>query len=207
MSCLTCWMLVGVASLGQSGPMTATRVAVVNVPVVSERYLKTTYLEGQFETRRLELAKQRDTLRENIDRTRRSLQEEFKPRTQEFRQRAKQLAMLEAEMQWLVETQGRQVETELAASLRSIFADIQSVIRAVAQERNIDVVLAADQLPPEPPVTTSQARQQVVLQKVLYWRRGVDLTDIVVGRLNAEFEKERAASPGGATKPPRVEED
>lgn len=207
MSCLTCWMLVGVASLGQPGPMTATRVAVVNVPVVSERYLKTTYLESQFETKRLELAEQRNTLRENIDRTRRSLQEEFKPRTQEFRQRAKQLAMLEAEMQWLVETQGRQVETELAASLRSIFADIQSVIRAVAQERNIDVVLAADQLPPEPPVTTSQARQQVVLQKVLYWRPGVDLTDIVVARLNAEFEKARAASPGGAAKPPHAEGD
>ena len=110
-------------------------------------------------------------------------------------------------MQWLVETQGRQVETELAASLRSIFADIQSVIRAVAQERNIDVVLAADQLPPEPPVTTSQARQQVVLQKVLYWRPGVDLTDIVVARLNAEFEKARAASPGGAAKPPHAEGD
>ena len=192
MSCLTSWMLVGVASLGQSGPATATRVAVVNVPVVSERYLKTSYLEGQFETKRLELAGQRDALRDNIDRTRRSLQEEFKPRTQEFRQRAKQLAMLEAEMQWLIETQGRQVETELAASLRMIFADIQSAIRAVAEERNIDVVLAADQLPPEPPMTTSQARQQVVLQKVLYWRPGVDLTDVVVARLNADFEKSRA---------------
>ena len=126
MSCLTCWMLVGVASLGQPGTMTATRVAVVNVPVVSERYLKTTYLESQFETKRLELAEQRNTLRENIDRTRRSLQEEFKPRTEEFRHRAKQLAKLEAGMQWMVETQVRPVETELASSLRAIFADMQS---------------------------------------------------------------------------------
>ena len=69
MSCLTCWMLVGVANLGQPGPATATKVAVVNVPVVSERYLKTSYLESQFETRRLELAGQRDALKEKMDRT------------------------------------------------------------------------------------------------------------------------------------------
>lgn len=208
MSCLTCWMLVGVSSLGQSGPMTATKVAVVNVPVVSERYLKTAYLEGQFETKRLELAGQRDALRDNIDRTRRSLQEEFKPGSEEFGKRAKQLAMLEAEMQWLVETQGRRVEIELAASLRGIFADIQAAIGAVASERNIDVVLAADQVPPEPPLTTSQARQQIVLQKVLYWRPNVDLTDVVVSRLNADFEKARAAAPGGGiAKPPHVENE
>ena len=200
MSCLTCWMLVGVASLGQSGPTAATKVAVVNVPVVSERYLKTSYLESQFETRRQEIAGQLKSLKDNVDRTRRSLQEEFKPGTKEFGERAKQIAMLEAEMQWLVETQGRKVDAELAVSLRGIFADIQAAIGTVAAERNIDIVLAADQIPPmpvppNPPLSTSQARQQIVLQKVLFWRPNVDLTDVVVQRLNAEFEKKRAAKP------------
>lgn len=207
MSCLTCWMLVGVANLAQAGPATATKVAVVNIPVVSERYLKTSYLESQFETQRLELAGQRDALKENMDRTRRSLQEELKPGTEEFKKRVKQFAMMEAEMKWLVETQARQVEAELAASLRLIFADIQVAIREEADARNIDLVLAADQLPPESPATTSQARQQIVLQKVLYWRPGVDLTDAVVVRLNATFEKKRAAtSGGGVAKPPHVED-
>lgn len=206
MSCLTCWMLVGAATLGQPGPAAVTKVAVVNVPVVSERYLKTSYLESQFETRRLELAGERDALKKNMDRTKRSLQEELKPGTQEYAKRVKQYAMLEAEMQWLVETQGRKVESELAKSLRSIFADIQAAIRAEAEARNIDVVLAADQLPEGSPATTSQARQQIVLQKVLYWRPGVDLTDAVVARLNASFEKARAANGGGTAKPPHVED-
>ena len=207
MSCLTCWMLVGVANLGQPGPATAMKVAVVNVPVVSERYLKTSYLESQFETRRLELAGQRDALKENMDRTKRSLQEELKPGTEEYAKRVKQYAMMEAEMQWMVESQGRQVEAELANSLRLIFRDIQTAIAEVADARHIDVVLAADQLPEVSPQATSQARQQIVLQKVLYWRPGVDLTDAVVARLNTTFEKSRAALPGGgAAKPPHVEE-
>lgn len=209
MSSLSGWMIAILVSLGQSNASgtTPTRIAVVNVPVVSEQYLKTTELEREFEARRLKLAEQRDALRDQIDRTTRSLREQFKPGTDEHALRAKELAMLEAEMQWLVESQGRKIEGQLAASLRLIFDDIRSMIRTMADERGIDVVLAADQLPEGAPPTTMQARQQVVLQKVLFWRPGVDMTDEVISRLNTRFQAQRKASPSGSARPPSAEDD
>lgn len=202
MSCISGWMVVTLVSLGQAEGLatTATRVAVVNVPAVSERYLRTDDLERQFESKRVKLAQERDTLRESIDRTTRSLREEFKPGTEEYGQRAKKLVLLEAEMQWLVESQGRRIERELAASLRAIFGDIQDMIAKLADEKNIDVVLAVDVLPDETPLGTSQARQQIVLQKVLYWRPSVDLTDALVVRLNAWYKEEQAQSPDSPKK-------
>ena len=209
MSSLSGWLIAILVSLGQSNASgtTPTRIAVVNVPVVSEQYLKTGELEREFEERRLKMAEQRDALRDRIDRAVGSLREEFKPGTDEYAGRAKELVMLEAEMQWLVESQGRKIEGQLAASLRLIFDDIRGMIRTMADERGIDVVLAADQLPEGSPSTTAQARQQVVLQKVLFWRPGVDITDDVISRLNTRFQTQRKASPSGSARPPSAEDD
>jgi Skp family chaperone for outer membrane proteins len=192
-------MAVALASIGQatSGGFAPARVGVVDVPAVSERYLKTTELENHFELRRVKLSEQPDALREKIDRTARSLREEFKPGTNEFQERSKQLAMLEAELQWFVEEQGRQIEQELAGSLRLIFDDIRDVVGELAEQKGIDVVLAADRIPEGAPATTTQARQQIILQKVLYWRPSVDLTDDVVARLNARFEAQRPSPASG----------
>ena len=180
---------------GQQSGVGTTRIAVVNVPVVSERYLRTTDLEAQFEQRRAKFNEQRDALRQKIERTKRSLQEEFKPGTDEFRERMKQLAMQEAELHWFREMEGQKIEQGLAGSLRSIYNDIQAVVAEVARERGIDLVLAADQLPKEPPATTTQARQQVVLQNVLFWHPRVELTDEVVTRLNMKYKAQKLMSP------------
>ena len=188
-------------SLGQPGTAPATTVAIVNVPAVSERYKKTGDLETKFEQRRVKFVQQREELQEKVERTKRSLNEEFKPGTAEFDGRRKQLALSSTELEWFVETEGRKIEQELARSLRTIFDDIHAVIRKVAEQRDIDVVLAADQLPPEPPTNTTQVRQQIILQKVLYWNPRVDLTDAVVERLNAEYAASQPSSPSGAVNP------
>jgi len=82
------WGLISSAMiiLGQGGASEA-RVAVVNVPVVSERYLKTADLEAVFEQRRKSFTEQRDAMRERLERLRRSLEEELKPGTKEFEER------------------------------------------------------------------------------------------------------------------------
>jgi len=173
-----------------------TKVAVVNVPAVSERYQKTTDLEAQFEGVRRVLSDQREALRDRVERTSRSLQEELKPGTEEYRQRRKELALFEAELQWFVESEGKKIEQDLAGSLKLIFMDIQAIVREVALEQGIDIVLAADQIPSNDPETPTQMRQQIVLQKVLYWSPHVDLTDAVVERLNAKYGAEKAKNEG-----------
>ncbi|MGB2985619.1 MAG: OmpH family outer membrane protein [Phycisphaerae bacterium] len=188
-------MAAGLMTVGQHDTLSTTKVAVVNVPAVSERYLRTSELEAQFEQRRVKFNEQRDALREKIERTGRSLQEEFKPGTREYDERRKQLAMLETELQWFIETEARKIEEGLASSLHSIYSDIQAVVREVAEEMGIDMVLAADRLPEEVPQTTTQVRQQIVLQKVIYFSPRVDLTDEVITRLNARYKARRAVSP------------
>ena len=175
------------------------KIAVVNVPVVSERYARTADLEVQFDALRRRLGAERDTMRERIDRAKQALQEEIKPGTEEFERRRKEVAMLEAELQWFMDSEGQKVERGLASSLRSIFDDIQAVVREIAVEKGIDVVLAGDQLPAEMPESTAQVRQHILLQKALYWSRDVDITDEVVARLNARYKPSGgpAIEPGG----------
>lgn len=202
MAFLSFCMAVGLTTIGQQDRFGSTRVAVVDVPAVSERYLRTSDLEARFEQRRVKFNRERDALREKIERAGRSLQEEFKPGTGEYGERRKQLAMLEAELQWFMETEGEKIERHLAGSLRSIYDDIQAIVGEVAKEQGIDVVLAADRMPEETPRATTQARQQIVLQKVVYWSPRVDLTDEVVTRLNTEYKARRVTVPSGPARPP-----
>ncbi len=178
----------------QSVSWGATSVAVVNIPDVSERYNRRADLEAQFELIREGLNKKRDELRDKITRAGRSLQEELKPGTSEFQARQKELAMLEAELQYFVESEGRRIERELAGSLKLIFDDIQVAVSEIAKQRNIEIVLAADQLPVSAPENTSQVRQQIVLQKVVYWHPNVDITDDVVNHLNARYDAAKKGS-------------
>jgi len=178
-----------------------TRVAVVNVPVVSEKYQKTADLEAHFEGIRRKLNERRNTLKDKIDRTGRSLQEELKPETEAYRERRKQLALLEAELQWFVESEGQRAEQGLAESLTEIYGDILRAVREVARESGIDVVLAADKLPDMPPNSAVHVRQQILLQKVLYWNPRLDITDQVVTWLNANYGLERAKRSDGVAPP------
>ena len=196
---MNAWLFLVIAAgfFGQSG-WEPTRVAVVNVPLVSERYQKTTDLEAQFEQLRQKLTQQREELRDRIERLRRSLQEEIKPGTEAFRERRKQLALLEAEMQWFVESEGQRVEQGLGSSLKDIYADIQRAVRQVAEQRGIDIVLASDQLPEATPESAQQVRQQILLQKVIYWNPRVDITDAVVTQVNENYRRAQEAEPKAA---------
>lgn len=209
MALVSLCMTAVLSILGQpaTGGLGSARVAVVDIPAVSQRYLRTADLEAQFEQHRIKFTEQRDALRQKIERTGRSLQEEFKPGSDEFETRRKQLALLEAELQWYVESEGQKLEAALAASLREIYNDIRAAVSEVANEQGVDIVIAADRLPDETPRTTTQARQQILLQKVVYWNLRVDITEEVIVRLNAAHKARSMAAPSGPARPPLSEVD
>jgi len=178
----------------QSPSKGATSVAVVNIPEVSERYHRRADLEAQFELVRADLNKKREELKDKITRAGQSLQEELKPGTSEYHARERELAMLQAELQYFVESEGRRIERKLAGSLKLIFDDIQDAVREIAKQRNIEIVLSADQLPEAAPENTSQVRQQIVLQKILYWHPNVDITEDVVAHLNQKYDASNKGS-------------
>lgn len=186
--------MVLMSAAGTQFVLGSTTAAVVNVGAVSEKYARTADLEAQFDAVRRKLNQERDSMKEKIEKANRALQEELKPGTEEFRARRKQIAMMEAELQWFVESEGQKVEKGLADSLRSIFGDIQSAVREVAQEKGVEIVLASDQLPADTPDSPTQVRQHILLQKVLFWTPGVDLTEDVITRLNARYKASTPAA-------------
>lgn len=198
MSLISIWLATLTVAFGQLDAMGSTRVAVVDIPAVSERYEGTADLEAQFEERRTQFNSRREEFRDKINRTGRTLQEQLKPGTPEFEQRQKQLVMLEAELDWFTQVEGKKIEQGLAQSLHEIYLAIHAAVEEIALERGIDVVLAADRLPVDPPQSTTQARQQIVLQKVVYWTPRVDLTEAVITRLNERFRARRLTTPNAA---------
>ena len=194
------WQLVILAAGFSFVPAWAdTKVAVVNVATVSEKYAKTKDLESQFDALRKSLGQQREAMKEKIERAKAALQEELKPGTEEFLQRRKEIAMMEAELQWFVESEGQNVEKGLAKALRSIFDDIHVVVKELAEEQGIQVVVAADNVPAEAPDTPNQARQTILLHKVLYWRPEIDMTDAVLARLHQRYKPGSASGLGAAS--------
>ncbi len=167
----------------------SVKVAVINLPEVSERYNKTADLELHFEGIRKKLNEQRNAMSAKVEKMARSLQEELKPGTEAFDKRRKEVAMQEAELQWFVEAEGKKVEQGLADALRKIFTDIRAVVADVARDRGFDIVLASDRVPDNAPSSPGQVRQHILLQKVIYWNPNVDITDEVVQRLNARYQK------------------
>jgi Skp family chaperone for outer membrane proteins len=204
MTFVTMSMTAVLMTMGQQTAMGPAKVAVVNIPRVSENYDKTRDLEDQFEQKRVVLNQQRQELNGKIERTKQSLKVELKPGTPEFAARRKELAMLEAEMQWFVDSEGQKIEAGMGAALLGIYDDIQKVVYEIAQERGIDLVLAADQLPAEPPQSPNQVRQQIALQKVVFWSANVDLSNEVIVRLNEKYKA--AGGKAGLAAPPAREQ-
>lgn len=194
MSVIWMWLAIVGSGLTQQ-PYGTTRVAVVDVPAVSERYMGRADLETTLDQERVQFNKRRESIRDQMNRLAQSLQEQFKPGTDEFNQRSKQLTLLDAELKWFTESEGLRIEQVLAVSLQQIFLDIQEAVREIAEEKNIDVVLAADRIPPDKPQNTSQARQQIVLQKVVYWNPRVDITQPVITRLNERYRARMMTTP------------
>ncbi len=200
MTMISIWAMTASIIVGQHGSQ-PTRVAVVNIPVISEKYQKTTDLEVRFEAIRRELNNQRDAMREKIERLQRTLREELKPGTDAFIQRQKELIMSEAELQWFVESESIKVEKGLADALRGIYNDIQSTVREVAEDSGIDIVLSSDRLPKSSPESSAQMRQQILLQKVVYFSPRLDITNEVVTRLNARYQSLKRRSGVGSALP------
>lgn len=176
-------------------------IAVVNMPVVSERYQKTADLESRFAAVRQQLSARRDEMTNKANLLKRSLQEELRPGTEAYDARLRELVILEAEMKAFVDIETAKVERGLAQALREIYNDIKLAVQSVAQSKGLVLVVATDQLPDVPAESARQLREQIMFQKVLYWEPSVDITDEVISALNAKYLAERGQAPAGGSNP------
>lgn len=181
--------------LPAQGSSAEVKVAVVNVPAVSDAYLRTDDLEQDFEALRVRFNEERTRRAEEIRNKREQLDAQFKPGTEDYAKRQEEIMILETRLKSYEQSEGAKLEREIAASLRKLFDDIKRMVSVVASEKGYDVVLAAEQLPAEIP-DANVLKNQILMQKVLYFSPRVDLTAEVTSRLNSEYQALKAKSPG-----------
>jgi Skp family chaperone for outer membrane proteins len=189
------WVVLAVCAQASAG---GTKIAVVDVPAVSDAYAKREKLEGEFEAMRARYREQVDGEKAEIDRQRRVLEEQFKPGSDDYEARKEEIILREARLKVYMDREGVRLDRIVNTSLRSIYDDIRAMVAKVAEEEGVDIVLAKDEIPPPSGANSDVLRQQIMLQKVLYFRPTVDLTAKVSERLNAEYQKAEAAAPPAA---------
>lgn len=198
---MTTSMLLVAWALAQAPVGGPARVAVVDVPTISEKYARTKELEREIESVRVQFNQERDARRAEIERLNRALEEQFKPGTPDYTERREQLVVLDAKLKSFVESEGAKLERKFNESLMSIFEDIRNAVRTVAQAQGIDVVMAADRPPEVLPDSAAVLRNQLLLQKVLYFHPRVDITQEVIQQVNESYQQRRAVTPGGNAPP------
>ena len=194
-------MMMGLLAIAQTAP---PRVAVVNVPMVSDGYVRTGDLEQEFEVLRLKFNEERNRRVEEIRKKREQVAAQFKPGTKDFLKRQEEIMILEARLKFYEQSEGVKLEMAIASSLRTLFEDIKRMVSIVATERGFDVVLAAEQLPAQIPDANALKNQPPETQKAFRQAaqvRGVDLMSRTSGVLSgvhteADIDQSLAAFDG-----------
>ncbi len=165
-----------------------TKVAVINVEEVFAKYRRPAVLEEEIRARQKGFVDEADQRRQAIDRKRQALQA-YKPGTPDHDAKAREIRRDEIEFQVWRTLGEEEIKLQHKNSFRLIYDDVRAGVAALAKERGIDLVLTYDTLTDEAPDSQS-LRQQILLQKVIYWSPHVDITADVIERINATFEQQ-----------------
>ncbi len=194
------WMWVAAAGFALVARAEAqSNVGVVDIARIFEQYERTGYLEEEFLAKKKFLSDEAEKRRGQIESSRKALQDAYKPGTPDFQQKSDEVR--EAEVRF--EVWSRREEDGLLnshkESLLHIYNDVRESVKKVAQQRGVQLVVTYDMLTQDAPDSKTM-RQQILLQKVIYWDPTIDLTDDVLKILNDDFRK-GPGNPGAAAKP------
>lgn len=187
-----CFFVLSVIGQQGYGDYAATRVAVVNLTEVFERYQMTRDLEQKFEERRQSVSSEAQQLRDDITMKRNALMD-LKPGTPDFLQREEDLIRAEVSFQAWLEIQERRLKEQHKAWLELIYGHARDVVRKIATERKIDLVLTANDFQDDTPDSMA-FKQQILLRSVIYADNRINLTEPVIEMLDTQYQKNGGAA-------------
>ena len=185
---IMCTSLVS-AALGQQ-PQShsgSPNIAVVDLTSLFDRFRMTRDLEDLFAGRRESITAEAESRRDDITFKRNELRQ-FKPGTADFQQREEALIQAEIGFQVWLEVEERRLKSEHKNWLQEIYKNVEQVIAKLAADRGIDLVLTYNALDPDAPDSIA-FKQQILLRIVLYASDRSDLTNTVLARLDADYQK------------------
>ena len=84
------------------------------------------------------------------------------------------------------------MESERANTVRDAYVKVRETCAALSKEQGIDLVLIDDTIPPVTPANLEGTMQQINGRRMLFSASALDITDLLVERMNQAF---RAANP------------
>lgn len=137
------------------------------------------------------LKDQAEKLREEL----RGLQDElesFQPGSPSFAEAERKAQEKVGQMRAFEEYAKLKLESESANWIREAYAEMRKIAGRLAQENNIDMIVLDDAAAPVEPGTVQQVLAQLNLRRTLFVNAKLDVTDLLIQRMNAEFKAKKA---------------
>jgi len=147
-----------------------------------------------------EMDRKIETLKEELQGLSEEL-ESFKPGSATYLEAERKAIARSGDLQALQAFSELRREREVAEATREAYLAIRRACGTLAEEMKIDLVLIDDSIPPIFAADLQTTRNQINGRRVLYTNPQLDISDLVVERLNADFRKAQGASgaaPGAA---------
>jgi Skp family chaperone for outer membrane proteins len=174
-------LLAAATAKGQIG-----EIAVIDLGKVFDGYALTHDLESKFEQQQRTLQTEAEKKRSEILLRREALAS-FKPGTPDYKARRKELTQLQFEFDVWAGMQEQELREAHKQWMLRIYRNIHRAVETLSRERNISVVLTYQAVTDEAP-DSKTLRQQLLLEKVFYFKERLDLTQSVLERVNKEYQ-------------------
>lgn len=182
--------VLGIAAAGPAWAQGADRVAVVDIREVLERLDERDVVEAQARQAQQEAEAERARRVQAIE----SIRAELPMLDGDaLRLKEDQIVLLQAELEAYLKVQQNKIQRDAAATIEAMREKMEAAVEAVAQERGIELVMtrAIQVTVPGP----DGRPRQVPAPQVIWVAPEADITDAVVERMNANFNRQGAADP------------
>ena len=157
-----------------------------------EKYAMTKDLEAMFDERRRAAAAEAERKRASVEAKRKNLLA-LKPESAEFAQLEQEITRMEIEYEVWAAHQEQALKRDHKRWLMRIYKNVKDGVAQIALGSKIDLVLTYDQLTEDAPDSIA-LRQQILLQKIIYFDDRIDLTQAVLSQVNAKYEADGGAA-------------
>lgn len=155
--------------------------------------LKTVALRGELEKRVTKLADEVRAMQDDL--------ESFQPGSAAHNEALNKAILRAGDLGALQNFAQLKLESEQANSVREAYMAIRASCAKIAAEQKIDFVFIDDTVPTINPTNLEGTMQQINGRRMLYSNPSLDMTDLLIERMNSDF---RTANPSAVSPAPAV---
>jgi len=184
------------------GGKTAVRIAVADLRKIYEGYEKQKDEEKVVKAYQQRIRRRVESMRGDF----RRLTDEMKNLSlgsPERLERKGKLEKIKEELRNLTQTATRELNERVVRATRELYGEVREVVAEYAGEHGIDLVIKKQSLRADEKAMAANVSFQIGFQPVLYVDKQLEITDVIIERLNARYRaaKKEKKEEGAAGKP------